>query len=172
MIILFLMFIYWITSYIHSYKTINGSKSLLNYLQDRLYLKLANTVFTIIFSYVPIIYIWLYSRSENFALYEVFDIESILILFSVEKLFALMIIFAYIILPFAGNFLAKEKWKKVILVLLLSILPILILVALTLKFIEIGNYEILISLFLTWVSFSLIGLSNFFIQIKNGFRYP
>ncbi len=161
MIIFFLMFIYWVISYIHSYKTINGSKNLLNYLQDRLYLKLANTVFTIIFSYVPIIYIWLYSRSENFALYEVFDIESILILFSVEKLFALMIIFAYIILPFAGNFLAKEKWKKVILVLLLSILPILILVALTLKFIEIGNYELLISLFLTWVSFSLIGLSNF-----------
>ena len=75
MIIFFLMFIYWVISYIHSYKTINGSKNLLNYLQDRLYLKLANTVFTIIFSYVPIIYIWLYSRSENFALYEVFDIE-------------------------------------------------------------------------------------------------
>ena len=68
------MFIYWVISYIHSYKTINGSKNLLNYLQDRLYLKLANTVFTIIFSYVPIIYIWLYSRSENCALYEVFDI--------------------------------------------------------------------------------------------------
>ncbi len=153
------LLVYWLISYYYFKK--NKDKSLKEYMSDKWIIHLSNNFFYIILFFIlPYWYIWLYSRAENFAIIELFDITNIIQLYGLEALCFLLFILIYFFLPLI--FIIHREF----LLSCLSLICLSILIFSLMHFYYNDKYAVC-GVIIFWFSITIIVMENMVILEKN-----